>query len=133
MADGVEIVPLAVTQFREKGAEAGYARMLGITRRGADWTIEAAKAHPGVPGFVAKLPNKQSRVAHRLGREGRVTAIRAEDRPCAPPLRVVAAPISVIDHVRLGGLLHVRSFKLPGIPGLKNSTLRSACTEAPRR
>ena len=36
-------------------------------------------------------------------------AIRAQGRPGAPTLLFLVAPISVIDHIWLGGLCHVRS------------------------
>lgn len=43
VADGIEILPLVVPQLREQGAEARYARTLGIRRRDANRKVESSE------------------------------------------------------------------------------------------
>jgi hypothetical protein len=118
IADGIEIFPLAASQLWEDVAEARYARTLGIVSRDANRKVEPSEGASRLTGFRAKLPNQRAQIAYLLGSEGRVTARRAEGRPDAPPLLFLAAPISVIDHVWLGGLCHVRSIPVAGVfPG----------------
>ena len=93
--------------------------MLGIKGRDANRKIEACEGAPDFPRFFAKLLNEQAGIAHRLGSEGRVTAIRAEGRPGAPSLVFVAAPVGVIDHSWLDRLCSVRW----SYPKLMNLTL----------
>ena len=118
VADGIKILPLVAPQLREQGAETRYPRTLGMKLWNADRKIKPCEGAPGLPGVLTKLANQRAEIAHKLGSEGGVTPISAQGRPGTTPLFLVAPPISVIDHGRLGGLWHVCSIPIAGIsPG----------------
>jgi hypothetical protein len=80
ITDGIKILPLAVPPLGEQGAEARYARTLGIESWNGDGKVERSDGAPGLPGFSAKLFNQRGGIAHRLGSESGVMPIRVQGK-----------------------------------------------------
>jgi len=113
----IKILPLPPRLPFKQGAEARYARTLGMKGRDADRKVEPSEGAPGLT-----LPSEAAQSARRdcpPARERRpCDAHPCPGSPGASSLLSLAAPISVPDHAWLGCLCHVRSIPIAGVfPG----------------